>query len=241
MQISKDCNLVLSDLYLYDFKSCYYNILKSINWDLTSIEEMDKKTRNIQIGYMQRENTKLANYLTTTTEGLVDFYIKLNNLKDTEIISRQKDGLIITKKLTIQDQTMPIDLREVISKLIISVDRKKFLTITLEGVVEVKGIRNKTINTDFYKLFRNLDFSRKKSVLVGLESIRKNILKSNNILYFTRETDDMYFVPIKNEGDLKINKSSLSFIDINDIDKNQIWSELIWPFAESLLIHYQSN
>lgn len=241
MNISKTCNLILSDLFLYDFRSCFYNILENIGWNLSKIEYNNKIKRNIQLGYLQKNNPSLGKFLSETSKNLIHHYIKINNLDKKDIIIIQKDGMIITKKLSIFDDTQPIELRGIISKLIISSDRKKTLAIFDDGSVEVKGISNKTVDVSFYNAFKNLDFSRKKSLIKALEHLRQSIMNSNRILWFARKTkENMYTIPIIGEGNLKISPSAINNIDPSEIDKSQIWDELIWPFCRTILIHYHS-
>jgi len=241
MLISKNCNLVLGDLYFYDFRSCYYTVLENIGWDLSKIETRDKLKRNIQIGYLQKNNPLLGKFLNETARNLISHYIKVNNLKEDDIIITQKDGMIISKKLNIFDDTQPLDLRGIISKLIITTDRKRFLSIFDDGVVEVKGLPNKPIDISFYDKFRSLDFSRKKTLIKGIEYIRQTILNSDRVQWFARKTDDgIYLIPIMGEGDLKINPSGINGIDPSEIDREKIWEELVWPFSRSILIHCQN-
>lgn len=242
MNISSVCNLVLSNLYGYDFSACAYNILKSINWDLSEVEFENKEKRNIQIGYIQRNNPNVANFLLNSINNLVDHYFNVNGISKENVIIRMRDGFIIDKPLNIIDITMPIDLRTIYSKIILSYDRSKCVGITNNGYIEVKGIRNKTLDISFFNMFKNLNFSTQKSLMVGLENIRKTILSSENIEWFMRVNDEeSYIVPIMNTGLLKLNKASLRMVDIDEIDKYFIWEEYIWPFARSILIHCHSR
>ena len=238
MVISNSCNYIIGYLFSFDFSSCSYNILKSIGWDLSNIDSDNKNKRNVQIGLLQRENPRLTEFILNSIDGLVDHYFYINNIKDENIIVRARDGFIITKNLTIIDSSMPIDLRGTFSKMIISYDRTKYLAIHTNGKVEVKGIKNKTFDSSFYILFRNLDFSTKKGLLVGVERIRQAILKSNKIEWFVREDEkNSFLVPIIGSGLLKLNKSSLKLVDCDEIDKYFLWEQYIWPFARSILIH----
>lgn len=237
MIISKECPLVLSSVFSYDFSACAYNVLKSIGWDLSKIDYDNKEKRNIQIGLLQKENPRLAKFLLDSINNLVNHYFAINKITNGDLIIRARDGFIIKKKMGILDRTMPIDLRSIISKMIISTDRNKYLAIHTNGDVEVKGIRNKTVDTSFYNLFRNLEFSTKRSLLYGLEIMRQSILNSENVLWFSTMDEDGYNVPIIGSGILKLKRSSLHLVDPNEIDKWFLWEEYIWPFARSILIH----
>lgn len=237
MEISKTCSLVLTTLFSYDFSACAYNILKSIGWDLNNINFENKDERNIKIGLLQRDNPRLATFLLDSITNLVNHYFTTNDIREKNLIVRARDGFIIDKTMSIIDNTMPIELRSIISKMIISTDRKKYLAVHNDGIVEVKGIRNRTMDVSFYNLFKNLEFSTKRSLLIGLERMRQTILNSDNILWFTIKDNDNYNVPIIGSGILRVNKSSLQLIDTDEIDKYFLWEEYIWPFARSILIH----
>ena len=98
MQISKNCNFVLKDLFSYDFQACNYYLLKNIGWDLSEIPFEDKAQRNIQIGYLQRNNPKLARYLYDSTISLIDMYLSENKVDEQQVIVRARDGVITSKK-----------------------------------------------------------------------------------------------------------------------------------------------
>ncbi|MCK5016508.1 MAG: hypothetical protein KAS32_05480 [Candidatus Peribacteraceae bacterium] len=238
MFISKTCNFVLSDIFSYDFSKCNYKLLESIGWDLSSIDEQDKLKRNIQIGYLQKSNPMLARFLYDSTTRLIDFYLNLNNISNENIIVRARDGFYSTKKLRVVETTMPIEFKSIISKLIISVNRSRLLEIHVNGNVEIKGVRNKTVDNSYYNLFRNLNFTTKKGLYAGLESIRRSVLSSDNIMWFTRIDDGgAYYIPLIDEGTVKLNRSSLNLIEPTEIDRSFVWEEYIWPFAQSILVH----
>lgn len=239
--LNQTCALILQNLFEYDFSSCYYEILKSVGWDLSNVDEKNKKSRNLSIGYIQRENPRIAEYLQGTVDKLIDHYIRENHIKEEEIILRQKDSITVTKSLSITNSTLSLDLRGVISKLIIDSERKKWLIIYTGGEVIAKGFLKKTRDMSFLNLFRNLDFSNKINLISGLERIRQKIYSEENINWFLQEDEnDSFSIPITDIGFIKINKSAINSISIKDIDREFLWKEYIWPFAESILIHCQT-
>ncbi len=236
--INNNCPLVLSNLFEYDFSACSYNILKNIGWDMSKIEKENKSVRNIQIGCIQRDNPPVSQYITSTINNLIDYYLRENQVNESEVILRQKDGVTLTKRLRLTNLSMPLTLTGVISKLIIDVTRKKWLIVYSSGDVIVKGINNKVKNKDFFKLFRNLNYSNKSNLISGLEKIRQSIFSGSNINWFLQEEDDGSFsVPIINVGFIKISKSALSSLRVDDVDRYFLWEEYVWPFVESILIH----
>jgi len=237
MIISKKCNLILSSLFDYDISKCSYSILESIGWNINNINRDNKKIRNIEIGLLMRDNPKLSEFLLSQTEKIIDNYISLNKIGNDDIIIRAKDGFISKKPLTITDNTLKLESRGIVSKLIINQERNKYLAIYSNGQVVVKGI-NKTLDTSFFDLFKNLEFGSKKNLMIGLENIRKIILDSDNVKWFIRKDQDEIYIPILNQGFVKLNSSLISLIDTDEIDKIFVWEEFIWPFIKSILIHY---
>lgn len=238
--MSKD--LVYSNLYEYDFTSCGYNILKNMGWDVSKIEYNNKIKRNIQIGYLLRDNSTLNDYMQKAMNDLIDIYLRENNILEEDIILRQKDGMVISKRLEKKDVTMPIDFRGLISKLIFTVDRKSWIIIYYDDSnskdVVVKGLRDKTIDTSFFNHFKYLNYTNINALISGLESLRNVILTSDNKLWFCKEDGNgNYLVPIIGQGLMKMNKSAISFLSSDDIDKSFVWSDYVWPYVRSLLIY----
>ena len=235
--ISKTCNLVLSDLYSYDAVACSYNILKSVGWDLRDIDATNKERRNIQIGKLQMGNSVFSSLMIEQTNFLVDYNLKINNVKENEIITIQRDGVILTRPL--KQTSTNFSLRSIISKMILSIDRKSYLLIHSDGTVEVKGVRDKPINISFYNMFSNLNFYDKKLLLRSINFMRNSILNSNTNSWFAIEDGDSVSIKLIGIGKIKLSKSSLSVIKSNEIDKIFIWEDYVWPFIQPLLLYCQ--
>lgn len=231
-------SLVYSDVYEYDFSACSYNILKNLGWNTTAINPTNKEKRNIQIGYLQRDNPRLADYIQSSMEQLIDFYLEINELSKSDVLLRQKDGIITTKRLDKIDETMPLEFRGIISKLIFTLDRKQWLILYQNGMVSVKGIRDKPCDVSFYSYFQNLDFTSTQNLINGIESFRRKIYTGTTIMWYCKEFDDEHIVvPIVGEGLIKLRKSIVMTLSSNDIEKTFLWNEYIWPFIRSILIH----
>ena len=118
MNINKTCRLFLNNVYSYDISSCHYNILKSLNQDVSKIEKNDKLKRNIQIGLLMRDNPKLTTTIRSITESLIDEYILRNKISNDDILIKQYDGFMSLKPLRVTtDQYLPIELQSKSSKL----------------------------------------------------------------------------------------------------------------------------
>jgi len=90
--------LIYHDVYLYDIEACHYTILKNMGYNL-EVDASDKLQRNIYIGKLMRGNPRLISLLRKTTISVIDDYLRENKVKEDEIVLRQYDGLILTRKL----------------------------------------------------------------------------------------------------------------------------------------------
>jgi hypothetical protein len=235
----KNCSLVSTDLYEYDIRSCYYTILKSINYDgINNIDPFNKLKRNIEIGLIQKNNKNIANFLSRQTNSLIDLYLSENKIKKEEVVFRSKDGFICKRKLNKLNISIPIEERNNILRLIISVNRNCGLLIYSTGEVSVKGLNYKSIDNSYFKLFSKINYSNKSSVVRSISLLRKTILNSSNNQWFCfeGEGESEYIVPIKNFGFLKIQKSSSDRITNSEIDKEFLWETNIWMFCRPLLM-----
>lgn len=239
IMLNKDLDPIQENLFEYDFRACSYNILKNIGYDISKINFDDKIQRNIQIGLLQRENPAIKTFINSQMKSLIELYIRENKLNPEEIVWRQKDGFIITRVLEIDNITVELTFRDYVSKLISSMKRDKVLIIYGNNKIDIKGFSNKPIDLSFFDLFLKIDFSNKKKILYGCDYIRELFFKSDNIKWFTRESKEKELtIPLKGDILLNVNKSMLSSIDPNDVDKKVIFEMYIYPFFQTLLICY---
>jgi len=240
MNINNNCRLFLNNVYSYDISSCHYNILKNLNLDISNIEKENKLTRNIQIGKMMRDNPKLTSILRSTTNSLIDEYILRNKISLDNIIVRQYDGFMSTKPLAIvTDQYLPIELREIYSVFIISLDRTKF--IASDGnKITIKGIAYRYDEIDnFYKKILSINYMIKDSIFKSLQNIKDVILNSSNgKLYAIPIGENKYNIFLKQYGQFEIGETLINIIDTDEIDKERYFDYYFQPFFDSITIEF---
>jgi hypothetical protein len=235
MPINKTCNFINRDLYFYDFKSAYPRIMGGIDWDFSSVDLNDKEGRNIQIGLSQRDNENLSSYLINTVTSMVDYYIKRNGLKEEEdVIVTQRDGLITKKSLLITDELMKLDFRGMIQLLVITTDRKKYLSVRDDNKVEVKGVQNVYDELFIiYNRFSNLNFFDKKVLFSQLHAIRKAVFKIEDKKFFMIPFNEEIVVQSLNGP--RVVSGELAF-SIKDIDKLKYYNHYFREFVESVFL-----
>lgn len=93
----KSCTIREYDMKDAGFSIIKYNKLldkKTIKW----LESLDKKTKNIQVGLILRENFELNKTLMTEFIRIRKKFFELNNIKDYEVLSIKKDAIFTINK-----------------------------------------------------------------------------------------------------------------------------------------------
>jgi len=240
MNINKNCKLFLSNVYSYDISSCHYNILKSLNIDISNIEKDDKLKRNIQIGKLMRDNPKLTTTIRSTTEALIDEYILRNKIFKDDILIRQYDGFMSLKPLKqTTDIYLPIDLQSIFSVFIISLDRTKFIA-TDGSKISIKGVSHRYEEVDeIYKKILFINYANKNSTFVSLQNIKNEVLSSNNAkLYCIPSGEEKYNIFLKQYGQFEISETLINVMDTDDIDKERYFNYYFQNFFDSIVIEF---
>jgi len=235
MPINDECDLVIQDLFFYDFRSAYQRIMSSIDWDFSEVDIDNKEERNIRIGTDQRGNENLSSFLIDTVTSILDWYLIQNGLDKSNVIISQRDGFILNTKLFKTDGFMNLDFRGIVQLLIISPDRKKYLAV-MDDRVDVKGISNRYSKLDkVYDRFRFLNLYD-RSVLFSQLQVIKNLIMD--------ETDKEFFL-IPHGEDVAIQSFSgpvivsgpESFV-IDDVKKELYFKHYVKEFIDAIFLHF---
>jgi hypothetical protein len=240
MNINKNVKLFLNNVYSYDISSCHYNILKSINYDISKIEKDDKLKRNTQIGLLMRDNPNLTTVIRSTTESLINEYILRNKISNDDIIIKQYDGFMCLKPLKITtDQYLPIELQTIFSVFIISLDRTKFIA-TDGNKISIKGISHRYNEMDkIYKKILFINYANKESVFTSMQNIKDEILTSvNPLLYCIPSGENKYNIFLKQYGQFEISETLIKILDTTDIDRRRYFDYYIQPFFDSITVEF---
>lgn len=242
MQTNKNLPLILKDVYVYDIESCHYTILNKLGYDLSNIDKDNKKERNIQIGIMMRKNPRMTSLLRTTTNSIIDDYILENSIKEEDIIIRQYDGLILTKKLhTTKLGHIPLDLRKTFQVLINSINRSSFIALDENNNVVIKGVpfRYQQMDTLYKRLCETVLIGRKESIFRNLQKIKNEILTKTDPTFFGIPSSEGKFnVFLKGYDELEVSESILKIMDSDDIDKRRYFKFYIQPFTKSIVFQF---
>lgn len=240
--LNKESELILSNLYEYDFEACLYNMLNNIGYDLSNISSEDKTSRNILLGKEQNKHPMLKHVFIQDVNNLLQLYLTQNNIAPENVIWTQRDGVITTCPIIENNISMKFKFKNNILHLISTMKRDKILILYSNHTIDIKGVINKPIDLGFYELMLNIDFSNRKKIFEGCESIRQKILNSKNKNWFIKKGNDgKLTIPMKGDTLLTVNPSFINNINIDDIDKQSIYDTYVYPFIQTILICYNSN
>ncbi|MFN4245856.1 MAG: hypothetical protein ACK4F9_06920 [Brevinematia bacterium] len=101
--LNKDIVLLVNrEITEYDMESAGFNIIKNFNLlpleEIYKLEKMDKKSRHIEIGMIQKQNKELVSKMSEMFIYLRKKFIEENKLNDEDILSIKKDAIITLKR-----------------------------------------------------------------------------------------------------------------------------------------------
>jgi len=241
MNINPNTKLIQRDVFLYDIEACHYTIMKKLDLDLSGIDLDNKLERNIQIGKMMRKNPKLTSLLRNTTRSIINEYISRNNIQEDNIILRQYDGIIITKRLTETNiHHVPLNIRQHFLIFISSIDRRTYIALDDSNQITVKGVSFRYDEMDnVYKQICKINYANKDSIFRNLQKIKDNFMSSTNEkLFGIPLSNGKINIFLKGYGEMEISERTLRVIDTDDIDKERYFQLYIAPFTKSIITEF---
>lgn len=234
-------SLFFRDIYYYDIEACHYQIMKNFGLDISRLNKDDKQQRNIEIGKMMGENPRFSKALRNFTSSIISDYLSRNKIKEDDVILRQYDGFITTKKLY-QTNLNPIPIKEYcFEKLLVGSNRDRYIAKHKNDII-IKGVPNKYPKMNKYlgKLV-NINFISKENIFINLEEIKHKFYSSNDWkLFFIQEDSSNNYgeMIFKNYGQLSIAKTAGKLIDVKDIDRDWYYNKYLRPFTEAIVLEF---
>lgn len=238
MKISTE-NLFLRDVYYYDIEACHYQIIKKYGLDISQLDKNNKQQRNITIGKMMKNNPRLTSELRKITTSIISEYLSRNKIREDEVITRQYDGFITTKKLYKTDLD-PIPIKEsVFDLMLIGSTRDRYIAKNSNETV-LKGIPNRYKEMDkFLSSILDINFLSKISIFKSLEKLKEEISNSSRWkLYFIDHGERNGSVMFNRYGELEISKSIAKLMELNDVNKLWYFNHYLKPFTEAIVMEF---
>lgn len=241
MKLSDSSPLFMSEVYDYDIPSCHYQILKNINYDLSDIPEHDKETRNIKIGLIMRDNPDLAKYLRETTISTIDEYLKINEIKESDIILRQYDGILLRKPMVnLNSLELEIILKNYYNKFLISIQRDMYIAKSDTQNV-FKGIPNLYNEMEkFLNKILEINYANICSIALSLKNLKQEFFNGNIKLFFIPFKKNRFKVFMKELGPIEVGETiiKLEMMELKQIDIEKYFDTYISPFFQSIVYYF---
>jgi hypothetical protein len=233
--------LIVRDVFSYDIVACHYNLLEKFQYNMTNIDKNDKLKRNIQIGKIMRDNESIKTRLRETTARIIDDYISFNELREEDIIIRQYDGLLTTKRLMETEKSvLPIVLQNRYDIFLISIERGMYIAFdNLKKRVKVKGVPSiyKGIQKYYEKLVRIVDIENKSRVLDNLEKLKKSFYDETDMNIFAIPVDENDVeIMFKSFGQIKVKRNTLYYMTEDEVDKEFYYDFYLHSFIQSVIL-----
>lgn len=242
MKFNSECKLFLSEVYDYDIPSCHYQILKNIGYDMSNIPKDDKKIRNIKIGMLMKNDPALTKLLRSTTIDTIKEYMKINEIKKSDILLNQYDGVLLKVPLTYTEELdLHLSLKNYYAQFLISFQRNSFMALTENDSVIIKGVPNLYEKMEeFMKQIMHINFTNIKSMSLSLKTLKESFYSHGINLFAIPNNKDLYNILLKDIGNVEIGKSTikLNMIDNTLIMIDDYFKSYIEPFFKSLVYHF---
>jgi hypothetical protein len=244
MKLNSD-RLIIRDVFSYDIEACHYNLLQKFGYDMTYIDKENKLKRNIQIGKIMRDNETIKSRLRETTTKIIDDYIAFNEIEESDILIRQYDGIITTKRLMETEKSiLPLAMQNRYDIVLISIDRGKYIAFdNLRNKIKIKGVPSlyDGIKKYYKMLIKIVDIENKSGVLSNLGKFKISFDKEQDLNVFAIPVDENEVEMIfKSFGQIKIKKNTLYYMDDEEIDKNFYYDFYLHSFVQSVVLEILS-
>lgn len=233
--INKNCPLILRDLYSYDIVAAFPTIMSRQFYDFKGISLKDKQERNLFIGKEQKGNPQLSSFLNESVKSLTDYYLRVNEIKDDQVIFRQKDGFILSTKLAKNTDYIEMKYRGMIDLMILNTNRTAMVYFDEMGELSVKGVKYYYKGLDpIYKKFLTLDYYDKRTLFRQMENLKNKVLKPTDVSLYGVQKDDYYTFMLKGEKAIRVKE--FSYINPKDIDTRKYFNFYFKMFFDSIYI-----
>jgi hypothetical protein len=192
-----------------------------------------------------RDNESIKTRLRATTDRIITDYINFNELTEEDIIIRQYDGLITTKRLLETEKSvLPLEQQNRYDIVLISIERGKYIAFdNLKNKVKIKGVPNlyDGIKKYYKMLIKIVDIEKKSRVLSNLDTFKTTFEneKDLNVFAIPANEDEVEMI-FKSFGQIKVKKNTLYYMDDEEIDKSFYYDFYLHSFVQSVVLEILS-
>lgn len=185
---NKHVNFLKASIREYDMKSAGFNILKNANvlseGEISYLEQLDKKERNIKIGIMQRDNKKIKKII---TQGFVEYrkkFFEANDIKDSDVLAIKKDAIFLINRPIHNTEFgyVKFELKNKYSSYYYLDKKELYFKNGMVSRIDVKGIHKNKLHRhvkfmrELIKIFKLVETSDSDKVIDAIRKFAKKYL-----------------------------------------------------------------
>lgn len=226
----------------WDIKSAGLSVLKFKNClpqdELDRLSELDKHTRTIQEGLLQKNHKELSEIIINTLSQVRQYFVAVNSIKDDQILSIKKDAIFLVNKTP--DKVLIKEYFNFRKKntytSYINFEKKEFYYDSYRDILDTKGLSKEAVEKqsdyllkDIKKFLRSAERLDASNMFVLLSNYRLKYLNKELPLETYRELTT---------GKFRLGKylaENVSDDMINDIDISQNYMNFILPMIQVMI------
>lgn len=225
----------------WDIKSAGFTVLKFKKILPENIikewEFLDKHTRSVKEGLLQKSNPKIAEEIIKTLAAARKGFVLLNNIQEWNILSIKKDAMFLINTPVIKNFVKDFEFRKKGEySSYISLNNKEFYYNSNSNVLDVKGLSadSKEFQKDYF--LKDLKYFLKSGEKLQYDQLF-SILKNYRKKYLNRELPLETYRNL-DDGKFRVGDYTLDRIDEslrNDIDITQNYINYLLPLFAAMV------
>lgn len=227
----------------YDIKSAGFSVLKFRKLlpeeELEKLSKLDKHTRTVKEGLLQKEHPKIAEEIINTLSKVRQAFVILNKINIEDILTIKKDAIFLINKnpevLVIKDE-FEFRKKNSYTSFIQFPGKKEFYYNARENTLDVKGLSKEVVELqenfilkDIKNFLRSGEKVSPDVLFTLLKNYRGKYLRRELPLETYRELDTGYF---------RFNEFNIENIDedmLKEIDISQNYMNYILPLIQNII------
>lgn len=229
---NNDYSLIKRTIREYDIKEAGYNLCKYYNLlsdnIMNKLDKLTKDERHIEIGKLQRDDSKFSKNLMIAFSNIQDEFISSNNLSQSDILSIKKDAIFVIGKVcnNIQFGNSVLFIKKNSYSSFYRIGKYEFYYNNKNNNLDIKGITdlNHPLLDDFKSIIKLYDLGNNKDLIFKkLQKFRYEYLNFDLDSEYYREIQSKMFRISKKYNQItglellipEIDEETFDYIDIS--------------------------
>lgn len=227
----------------WDIKSAGFSVLKFRKLlpesQLQELERLDKHTRTVREGLLQKERPDIAEAIVNTLSQVRQAFVLLNHIPEDAILTIKKDAIFLinqTPTVPIIKDTFEFRKKNTYTSCLILPGKKEFYYSARTDELDVKGISKEVVEKQEEYLLNDIKKFLRSGEKVSSD-VLFNLLKSYRSKYLNRQLPLETYREL-DSGSFRFKKYMMNNIDESmreEVDISQNYMNYLLPLIQSIL------